>query len=251
MAKGKRVRLDDFLVARGDAADRREALALVLARRVYVAGQDSLTPGLLISRDAVVRVAEDKIPYVSRGGLKLAAALDSFRLDVAGCVAVDIGASTGGFTDCLIQRGAARVYAVDVGRGLLHEKLRRDARVVVVESCNARTLGRAEVPEAAAIATLDVSFISLDAVLPPVIDLLAPRAWVVALVKPQFEAERCEVEKGGVVRDEAVRRRVVEKISAVMNRFGVDTVGTVDAPIAGAKGNREVLLVGRKRGKSD
>jgi 23S rRNA (cytidine1920-2'-O)/16S rRNA (cytidine1409-2'-O)-methyltransferase len=182
---------------------------------------------------------------VSRGGLKLAAALDAFGIDVAGCVCVDVGASTGGFTDCLLQRGAARVYAIDVGRGQLDAKLRSDPRVVVREKVNARFLSEEHVPEPAALAALDLSFISARLVLPAVRRVLAPGAWIVVLVKPQFEAGRAEVPRGGVVRSEEVRQRVLREVEIFGKGLGLESVGSIPSPIAGARGNREFLLVFR------
>jgi len=186
--------------------------------------------------------AEPAHPWVSRGGVKLAAALDAFGIDPAGRVCLDVGASTGGFTDCLLQRGAARVYAVDVGHGQLDARLRADPRVVVREKVNARSLSRAEVLEPVSLAAVDVSFISLRLVLPAVAALVEPGGAIVALVKPQFEAGRREVPRGGVVRDEEVRRRVVEEVAAAGRALGLEVAGSIPSPIRGARGNEEFLL---------
>ena len=228
-------RLDALLVERGLAESQKEAQALVLAGRVR--GYDK--PGTQVDEDADVEV-EAPPPYVSRGGGKLAHALDVFHVDVTGRDCIDVGASTGGFTDVLLQRGAARLIAVDVGYGQLHEKLRRDPRVVVLERTNARELEG--LPFAPELVVCDVSFISVRLVLSPVLALARPRWEAIVLVKPQFEAGRDEVEKGGVVRDPAVRRRVVREIAEAALAWGGETAGVVDSGLPGPKGNREVFL---------
>jgi 23S rRNA (cytidine1920-2'-O)/16S rRNA (cytidine1409-2'-O)-methyltransferase len=228
-------RLDVLLVERGLAESRAQAQALVLAGRVP--GYDK--PGTQVD-DAAELEVEQPPPYVSRGGEKLAHALDAFGVDPGGRDCLDVGASTGGFTDVLLQRGAARVIALDVGYGQLHERLRRDDRVVVLERVNARRLR--ELPFAPELVVADVSFISLKLVLPPAL-ALARRGWeAVVLVKPQFEAGRGEVAKGGVVRDVEVRRRVVREIAGAALEWGGETVGVVDSGLPGPKGNREVFL---------
>jgi 23S rRNA (cytidine1920-2'-O)/16S rRNA (cytidine1409-2'-O)-methyltransferase len=228
-------RLDVLLVERGLAESRTQAQALVLAGRVR--GYDK--PGTQVDDAAVVEVAQPP-PYVSRGGEKLAHALDVLRVDPAGRDCLDIGASTGGFTDVLLQRGAARVVALDVGYGQLHDRLRRDERVVVLERVNARELS--ELPFAPDLVVADVSFISLKLVLPPAL-ALARSGWeAVVLVKPQFEAGRSEIARGGVVRDVEVRRRVVREIAAAALAWEAQTVGVVDSGLPGPKGNREVFL---------
>jgi 23S rRNA (cytidine1920-2'-O)/16S rRNA (cytidine1409-2'-O)-methyltransferase len=228
-------RLDVLLVERGLAESRAQAQALVLAGRVP--GYDK--PGTQVD-DAAELEVERPPPYVSRGGEKLAHALDAFGLDPSGRDCLDVGASTGGFTDVLLQRGAARVIALDVGYGQLHERLRRDERVVVLERVNARQLR--ELPFAPDLVVADVSFISLRLVLPPAL-ALARAGWeAVVLVKPQFEAGRREVGKGGVVRDVEVRRRVVRELAAAALEWGGETVGVVDSGLPGPKGNREVFL---------
>ena len=228
-------RLDALLVERGLAESQKEAQALVLAGRLR--GYDK--PGTQVDEDADVEV-EAPPPYVSRGGEKLAHALDVFHVDVTGRDCIDVGASTGGFTDVLLQRGAARLIAVDVGYGQLHEKLRRDPRVVVLERTNARELEG--LPFAPELVVCDVSFISVRLVLSPVLALARPRWEAIVLVKPQFEAGRDEVEKGGVVRDPAVRRRVVREIAEAALAWGGETAGVVDSGLPGPKGNREVFL---------
>jgi len=228
-------RLDVLLVERGLAESRAQAQALVLAGRVR--GYDK--PGTQVDDAAVVDV-EQPPPYVSRGGEKLAKALDVFDVDPAGRKCVDVGASTGGFTDVLLQRGAARVVALDVGYGQLHERLRRDERVIVLERMNACTVQ--ELPFPPELVVADVSFISLRLVLPPVLSLAAPGWEAVVLVKPQFEAGRAEVGKGGVVRDVEIRRRVVRKVATAALDWQAATVGVVDSGLPGPKGNREVFL---------
>ena len=235
-------RLDVALVARGLVPTREKAQALILAGRVAVDGRPATKAGQPVGDDAALSVAEPPHPYVSRGGVKLAAALDGFGIDPAGKTCLDVGASTGGFTDCLLQRGAARVFAVDVGHGQLDARLRADPRVVVREKVNARALSEADVPERVDLAVVDVSFISLRLVLPPVAARVRPGGAVVALVKPQFEAGRAEVPKGGVVRSEATRRRVVSDIEAAGRALGLEALGVVPSPIAGARGNAEFLL---------
>jgi len=228
-------RLDVLLVERGLAESRAQAQALVLAGRVR--GYDK--PGTQVDDTTEVEV-ERPPPYVSRGGEKLAHALDAFGLDPAGRDCLDVGASTGGFTDVLLQRGAARVIALDVGYGQLHDRLRRDSRVTVLERTNARELR--ELPFAPDLVVGDVSFISLKLALPPAL-ALARAGWeAVVLVKPQFEVGRGEVGKGGVVRDVAMRRRVVREIAVAAVGWGGETVGVVDSGLPGPKGNREVFL---------
>jgi 23S rRNA (cytidine1920-2'-O)/16S rRNA (cytidine1409-2'-O)-methyltransferase len=228
-------RLDVLLVERGLAESRTQAQALVLAGRVR--GYEK--PGQQLDEGAELEV-EQPPPYVSRGGEKLAHALSAFAVDPSGRDCLDIGASTGGFTDVLLQRGAARVIALDVGYGQLHERLRADPRVVVLERTNARAL--AELPFSPDLVVADVSFISLRLVLPPALALARPRWEAVVLVKPQFEAGRSEVAKGGVVRDPGVRRRVVREIAEAALAWGGETVGVVDSGLPGPKGNREVFL---------
>jgi 23S rRNA (cytidine1920-2'-O)/16S rRNA (cytidine1409-2'-O)-methyltransferase len=239
------IRLDALVVERGLAASRERARALILAGDVRVGGRSITKAGTAVPRDAEVTVAAPDHPYVGRGGLKLAHALDTFAIAADGRLALDIGASTGGFTEVLLQRGAARVVALDVGHGQLDWKIRSDPRVHVIERVNARTLTAADLPPALTsfdIVTVDVSFISLRQILPALPALLRPLADVIVLVKPQFEAGRAEVGKGGIVRDSAVHARVVEEVAAAADALGLGRLGTTDSPIAGMEGNREFLL---------
>ena len=224
---------------------RERARALILAGQVRVNGVAVTKAGAPVDPDATVELETPDHPYVGRGGLKLAHALDTFGVSVDGRTALDIGASTGGFTDVLLQRGARLVVALDVGHGQLDWKIRSDPRVVVRERVNARALTAADLPGDALplqIVTADVSFISLRHILPALPPLLAPGADVIALVKPQFEAGRSEVGKGGIVRDEAVQARVVDEVSAAALALGLSRAGVTESPITGMEGNREFLL---------
>ena len=242
--KTKRVRLDQLLVERGLAGSPGRAQALVLAGKVWVGEGDAARhdrkPGDLIDATASVEVDAPE-PYVSRGGHKLAAGLDAFGIDPTGLVCLDVGASTGGFTDVLLQRGASRVYALDVGRGQLAEPLRREPRVVSMERTNARALTATALPEPIALATIDVSFISLDRILAPVASTLGPGGQIVALVKPQFEAGRGRTDRG-VVRDPTVHREVLERIVDRAQAAGLGTRDIVASPLEGPDGNREFLV---------
>jgi 23S rRNA (cytidine1920-2'-O)/16S rRNA (cytidine1409-2'-O)-methyltransferase len=238
-------RLDTALVERGLAATRERARALILAGQVRINGQTAIKAGAAVSSDATVTLDAPDHPYVGRGGLKLAHALEVFRISPAGKVALDIGASTGGFTDVLLQRGARLVVALDVGHGQLDWKLRNDPRVVVLERTNARTLTPEQLPEHArrfAVVTVDVSFISLRQILPSVPGVLDPGGDVIALVKPQFEAGREEVGKGGIVRDAGIQQRVVEAVTSAAGQLGLTRAGLIESPITGMEGNREFLL---------
>ncbi len=236
-----RVRLDQLVVTRGLAPSRERARALILGGQVQVAGQPAAKAGTPVDDGAEIVLATPDHPYVGRGGLKLAHALDTFGIAVAGREALDIGASTGGFTDVMLQRGAARVVALDVGHGQLDWTLRNDPRVVVIEHYNARHLTLDALPGPVQLATIDVSFISLRQILPAVCGVLVPGADVVALVKPQFEAGRDEVRKG-IIRDAAVQARVVEEVSAAAREVGLTPLASTPSPITGAKGNIEFLL---------
>jgi 23S rRNA (cytidine1920-2'-O)/16S rRNA (cytidine1409-2'-O)-methyltransferase len=236
-----KVRLDQLLVDRGLAASRERARALILAGQAQVNGRVVSKAGAQVAPDADVTLLAPDHPYVGRGGLKLAHALQTFGIAVEGCDALDIGASTGGFTDVLLQRGAARVVALDVGYGQLEWRLRRDPRVMVIERVNARYLTPADVPGPFDLVCIDVSFISLRQILPVVPPLLRAGGDVVALVKPQFEAGRAEV-RNGVIRDEAVRARVVDEIRAAAAAVGLTPVAVTPSPITGQKGNVEFLL---------
>jgi 23S rRNA (cytidine1920-2'-O)/16S rRNA (cytidine1409-2'-O)-methyltransferase len=251
-----KARLDALLVARGLAATRERARALILAGQVRVDTRSAkagtpLKAGTMVPDDATVSLTTPDHPYVGRGGLKLAHALDAFAIDPRGAVALDVGASTGGFTDVLLQRGARQVVALDVGHGQLAWSLRTDPRVVVLEKINARTLTADQLgpdaPRLFDVITIDVSFISLRLVLPALEPLLAPDGRLVALVKPQFEAGRDDVGAGGIVRDPAVHARVVADVVAEAERLGLSHRGTTPSPIAGAEGNREFLAVFERR----
>jgi 23S rRNA (cytidine1920-2'-O)/16S rRNA (cytidine1409-2'-O)-methyltransferase len=239
-------RLDKILVDRGLVQSRERARALILAGEVLVDGKMVDKAGEMIDTSAEVALGGKGIPYVSRGGLKLERALDEFRIDITGKVAMDVGASTGGFTDCLLQRGARKVYAVDVGYGQLDIKLRSDPRVVNIERQNIRYLEGGAIPEPVDIATIDVSFISLLKVIPKVMEFVKKDGEVIALIKPQFEVGKGEVGKGGVVRDEAKQMEVVKKIETFCKETGLDVIGVVESPILGPKGNREFLIYLRK-----
>ena len=244
-------RLDALVFERGLAPTRARARALVLAGQVRVDGATVAKAGAGVPGDADVTLAAPDHPYVGRGGIKLAHALDAFGVAVAGRTALDVGASTGGFTDVLLQRGAARVAALDVGRAQLAWKLRQDPRVTVIEGVNARGLDRAALPPAfhpVDLVTVDVSFISLRLVLPPLPPLLSSGGEVVALVKPQFEAGRAEVGRRGVVTAAAVHRRVVDEVRSAADQIGLRPVAEEPSPIAGAEGNREFFVHLRNSG---
>jgi 23S rRNA (cytidine1920-2'-O)/16S rRNA (cytidine1409-2'-O)-methyltransferase len=239
-ARGKE-RLDLLLVERGLAESREQARRLIMAGEVLVDEQVSDKPGRTISRQAALRV-RTPLPYVSRGGQKLAAALQAFAIPMVGLVAVDVGASTGGFTDCLLQHGAKQVFAIDVGYGQLAWKLRSDPRVVPLERTNIRHLSRLPDGRLADLAVIDASFISLALVLPPTLNLLTPQGEVVALIKPQFEAGQEDVGKGGVVRDAKVHRRVLQETFDLAASLGLTVAGLIASPLLGPAGNVEFLV---------
>jgi 23S rRNA (cytidine1920-2'-O)/16S rRNA (cytidine1409-2'-O)-methyltransferase len=236
------MRLDQLLAARGLFASREQARRAIMAGEVRVAGQVIDKPGTTVADDAPVELTA-RPPFVSRGGGKLVAALDAFAVDVRGRVCLDVGASTGGFTDCLLQRGAARVYALDVGRGQLDWRLRQDPRVVPMEGINARHLAAEALPERCDLVVVDVSFISLLKVVPALLPHLAPGGLLLVLVKPQFEAGRAAVGKGGIVRDESVRRQVIAERVRQLADLGLEPRGVIDSPVAGAEGNVEALAL--------
>ena len=241
----KSIRLDTLVVERGLATSRERARALILAGQVRVDGRPVTKAGTSVPDNAEIALTQPDHPYVGRGGLKLAHALDTFGVAVADRVALDIGASTGGFTDVMLQRGARRVVALDVGHGQLDWKLRNDPRVLVRERVNARTLTPADLPRDVVpidLVTIDVSFISVRHILPVVPALLAPGADVIVLVKPQFEAGRAEVGRGGIVRDASVHSRVVAEVTAAADALGLCRAGLIESPIEGMEGNREFLL---------
>ena len=241
-------RLDNLLVRRGLAPSRERAKAYIMEGVVFVNGEREDKAGSFFEEDSIrsLEVRSDPIPYVSRGGLKLAHAIETWQISVEGFTCLDIGASTGGFTDCLLQNGAAKVYSVDSGTNQLDWKLRSDPRVISMEKTNFRYLTEQEIPEPIDFACADVSFISLENVLPPARALLRNGAQMVCLVKPQFEAGRELVGKNGVVRDPKVQEAVLNRISAFCEEIGFTKLGHTDSPILGAKGNKEFLLWIRK-----
>jgi 23S rRNA (cytidine1920-2'-O)/16S rRNA (cytidine1409-2'-O)-methyltransferase len=235
-------RLDNVLLSRGLADSRARAQALILAGRVRVNGQPVTKAGTLVAAEAPVEVLAPACPYVSRGGEKLAAALDHFGVDPQGLVCLDAGASTGGFSHVLLLRGAARVYAVDVGYGQLHPMIRRDPKVVVLERVNIRLLPRSAIPEPVDLATLDLSFISLTLVLPKIVEFIKPGGAVLALVKPQFEVGKGRVGKGGVVRDPALQQEAVAGVARAARGLGLQPSPGFPSPLKGPKGNQEYFL---------
>jgi 23S rRNA (cytidine1920-2'-O)/16S rRNA (cytidine1409-2'-O)-methyltransferase len=240
MTSSAKIRIDQLLVERGLVESREKAQALIIAGEVVVNGQKALKPGHSVAADSRIEVLE-RMPYVSRGGYKLAGALDHWALDVTEWICLDVGASTGGFTDCLLQRGAAKVWAIDVGHGQIDWKLRSDARVVVQEGVNARYLTMADFPEKFDLAVCDASFISLTLLIPAVAPLLAPHGKVVLLVKPQFEVERGQVGKGGIIREPALHQAACDRVRAAVEAQGF-RADIIESPILGAEGNREFLL---------
>jgi 23S rRNA (cytidine1920-2'-O)/16S rRNA (cytidine1409-2'-O)-methyltransferase len=248
-AKARRVkeRLDRLLVSHGLVSSREVAVRTILAGGVLVDGAVIDKPAKVVLLDALIEIRQ-AAPYVSRSGEKLAAALDAFSINPNGMIGLDVGCSTGGFTDCLLQRGAKRIYAVDVGYGLLDWKLRQDPRVVLLERTNIRYVNRSLIPEQIDLAVIDVSFISLTLVLPSVVPLLRDNASLVVLVKPQFEVGKGQVGSGGIVRDEAQRQAVTKKVIACAVHLGLSPSGVVDSPVKGRKGNREILVGFRCQG---
>jgi 23S rRNA (cytidine1920-2'-O)/16S rRNA (cytidine1409-2'-O)-methyltransferase len=244
MKPAPKQRIDQLLVDKGLADSRQRAQALILAGSVTINGQKAQKPGQSVASDSVVEVTA-RLPYVGRGGLKLEHALNHFAIDVGGRVCLDIGASTGGFTDCLLQRGAVRVHAIDTGSGQIDWRLRTDPRVLLRENCNARYLSPADIGEPCDLAVCDVSFISAAMILPALPPLLREHAEIVILVKPQFEVGREAVGKGGIVRDPALHDAACRKVAEAAAALGFTTAIT-ESPILGAEGNREFLLHGRR-----
>lgn len=236
------VRLDKLLVDRRLILSRKRAQAMILAGQVEVNGLRITKAGQKVTETSTIRLLTNDMPFVSRGGIKLQHALRHFRLNLVNSVAMDVGASTGGFTDCLLQHGAQRVYAVDVGYGQLAWKLRQDSRVVVLERQNIRYLPAHLIPEPVQIATIDTSFISLKNVIPAVISFLDRPSTLIALIKPQFEVGKDQVGKGGVVRDPEMHKRVCETIASFCAQLGLQVVGITPSPIQGPKGNQEFLM---------
>jgi len=240
-----KVRADRLLTDRKLVPSRERARALIMAGQVIIGEHKVEKAGQLVDDSLEVRIKND-LPFVSRGGLKLEKALDEFKIDVNGLTVMDVGASTGGFTDCLLQRGAARVFAVDVGYGQLAWKLQQDERVLSLEKTNIRYLEAETLPSVPDMAVIDASFISLDKVLPNTLGLVKSRGTVVALIKPQFEVGRGEVGKGGVVRDPEKHIAVIESIGTLAKALNLETVGVTESPITGPKGNREFLVYLKK-----
>lgn len=245
----EKVRLDKLILDRGLASSRERARSLIMAGQVVVDDHLADKAGQLVPLAAEIRLKGEPLPFVSRGGLKLQQALDEFAIDVTGLAVLDVGASTGGFTDCLLQRGARRVFAVDVGYGQLAWKLRNDDRVLSLEKTNIRHLTPERLPEIPDMAVIDASFISLAKVLPSTIALIREDGLIIALIKPQFEVGRGEVGKGGVVRDPRKHREVTDSVRALAESLGLEVAGVTESPILGPKGNREFLICMRKTDK--
>jgi len=238
----RKERLDKLLVDRGLAQSRERASALIMEGKVSVNGIRVDKAGTKVSTDSSLKLKENDIPYVSRGGIKLAYALDEFKLEVKDKVALDIGASTGGFSDCLLQRGARKVYAVDVGYGQLAWRIRQDPRVVSLERRNIRYITPEEIGEKADLAVIDISFISLTKVLIKVTELIKEKGYMIALIKPQFEVEKGEVGKGGIVKNPEKHRQAIQKIEGFASLHDLKVLGLIDSPILGADGNKEFLI---------
>ena len=244
-----RSRLDVLLVERGLAASRQLAVAMIIAGKVQVDGYQVSKAGQRVATNAEIELLDQDERYASRGGFKLASALDSFSMEVIHLVAMDVGASTGGFTDCLLQRGVEKVYAIDVGYGQLAWQLRQDPRVMVLERCNVRYLTTEQVPELVDLAVIDTSFISLTKVIPKVLEFVKGEGQLLALIKPQFEVGRGQVGKGGVVRDPELHRQVVAKIERFCEGRGMEVRGVKESSLLGPKGNREFFVHAVKSGK--
>jgi 23S rRNA (cytidine1920-2'-O)/16S rRNA (cytidine1409-2'-O)-methyltransferase len=244
--KSKTIRLDRLLVERGLAGELKQAQSLILAGLILVDERPRDKAGALVPVAAEVRIKGEANPYVSRGGLKLKGALESFHLSVLGLTALDVGASTGGFTDCLLQAGATKVYALDVGYGLLAWKLRSDSRVVAIERTNIRHYDGAGITDRIDLAVCDASFISLKRIIPPLLRMIGEEALLLVLVKPQFEVEKGEVGSGGVVRDPALHDRVLGEMEAFCRTAGLTVLGRCESPLAGPAGNREFFLYLKK-----
>lgn len=247
----QKIRLDKLLVDRGIAPTLEKARALILARAVKANDTWLDKAGTPVPADAEIHIKGEDNPYVSRGGLKLAGALKEFNLNVEGLAALDVGASTGGFTDCLLQAGARKVYALDVGYGQLAWKLREDKRVVVIERTNIRHYDGADLDEQIDLAVIDASFISLTTVIPAVVKFLGEGARILALIKPQFEVKKEEVGKGGVVSDPILHDRVLQEIGGFCTSLNLEVEGTCASPVLGPAGNREFFILARKKNKTD
>ncbi|MBW1807655.1 MAG: TlyA family RNA methyltransferase [Deltaproteobacteria bacterium] len=243
MVKSDKVRIDQLLVDRNLVESRTRAQALIIAGKVIVGEHRIDKPGTRVSNEAEIRIKGSDHPFVSRGGVKLDGALDVFNLDVSGMTVADVGASTGGFTDCLLQRGAQRVYALDVGRGQLHNKLQQDPRVISIEGINVRYLEADALPEKVDLATFDLSFISLKLILPSLLPHLKPGGNLLALVKPQFEVGKEQVGKGGIIRDPDLRQKAVDGIAEFVREIGLEIVGESQSQLPGVDGNIEIFLL--------
>lgn len=235
-------RLDKILVQKGLVISRERAKALIMEGKVYLDGIAVTKAGTMVKANAPIELKNTDFPYVSRGGLKLEAAIETFDVEVTDKIAMDVGSSTGGFTDCMLRYGAKQVYCVDVGYGQLSWKLRQDKRVVVLERTNIRYLQRSEIPDIIDLATIDVSFISLVKVVPTVLEFLKEGGEVIALIKPQFEVGKGEVDRGGIVRDDSKRLKAVEAVKKNLESLGLQIAGLMESPILGQKGNKEYLL---------
>jgi len=242
----KKLRLDQLLVGKGLFPSREQARRAIMAGDVKIGTRIAMKPSEVLQEETPISIKPTR-KYVGRGALKLETALDYFEIDVRGKTALDIGASTGGFTDCMLQRGAEKVYAVDVGHGQLNWKLRNDARVVVLEKVNARALSRRHVPELVDLCVIDVSFISLTLILPNAFDLITPTGVILALIKPQFELQRADVSKGGIVRDQELHRKAQDKIVVFVTDSGHRVTGIVPSAIKGTDGNQEFFACIQKR----
>ena len=241
----KKLRLDQLLVVRGLFSSREQAQRAVMAGEIKIGTRIAVKPSQLLAADAAIAVKPTR-KYVGRGALKLEKALDHFKIDMQSKVALDIGASTGGFTDCLLQRGTEKVYAVDVGHGQLDWKIRKDPRVIVLEKLNARFLSAAHIPELVDLCVIDVSFISLSLILPNAFELITPSGVILALIKPQFELERADIGRGGIVRDPELHQKAQDKIVQFVTRLGHTVTGIVPSAITGADGNQEFFACMRK-----
>lgn len=235
-------RLDKILVDKSIVVSRERARALIMQGRIFVDGISVTKAGAMIDKESNIELKGEDIPYVSRGGLKLEAAIKHFAIPLKDKIAMDVGSSTGGFTDCMLQYGAKRVYCIDVGYGQFAWKLRHDPRIVLIEKTNIRYLEREKILDKIDIATIDVSFISLVKVVPRVLDFLKKNGEIVALIKPQFEISKGGVGKGGIVKDEAKRLKTVQYVRENLESFGLKTIGTIQSPISGQKGNVEYLI---------
>ncbi len=240
--KISKIRIDRLLVERGLVESRERAQSLIIAGQVLVNEQKQDKAGAMVPEDAEIRILGGQLPYVSRGGLKLESALKEFKVSVSGKTALDVGASTGGFTDCLLQHGCEKVYAVDVGYGQMAWKLRQDPRVVVIERTNIRSMDPSLIPEPVDIVVIDASFISLEKIIPSILKFLAAGSEIIALIKPQFEVGREQVGKGGIVRDELARAAAVEKVVVFFRETGLEVKGVIPSPITGQDGNVEYLI---------